>query len=153
MMMIYHSIWCFICAIVANPCENGGTLTNVENGLFLCNCSPGFSGENCTVNIDDCLSNPCANGGTCFDDVSTFSCLCAPGYTGDICSVECTPTLCPNKASYLYGPGEHILLCFGLIFFLFGMQLDYKYIFLPQFLLVQRVRILPCHVVCMTVYD
>ena len=26
----------------------------------------GWTGETCSVNIDDCATNPCQNGGTCF---------------------------------------------------------------------------------------
>ena len=69
-----------------NPCENGGTcqvaaildinitFTNINifflaqdqiNG-YLCDCEAGWTGERCSVNIDDCATNPCQNGGTCY---------------------------------------------------------------------------------------
>ena len=36
----------------------------------------GFTGENCEVNIDDCVNNVCQNGGTCVDGVNTYTCTC-----------------------------------------------------------------------------
>ena len=51
-----------------NPCQNNGTC--VDDGVnFSCNCAPGFTGEKCGTNIDNCLgnNNPCENNGTCVD--------------------------------------------------------------------------------------
>ena len=33
---------------------------------YLCVCEVGWTGEMCSVNIDDCATNSCQNGGTCF---------------------------------------------------------------------------------------
>ena len=30
----------------------------------MCDCNIGFSGKNCSINIDDCATNPCKNNGT-----------------------------------------------------------------------------------------
>lgn len=32
---------------------------------FSCMCSPGFTGNNCETNIDDCKNVECQNGGSC----------------------------------------------------------------------------------------
>lgn len=40
------------------------------------------AGDQCEVNINDCLSAPCLNNATCVDYVMAFSCLCPTGYTG-----------------------------------------------------------------------
>ena len=32
---------------------------------YSCTCHAGWSGTNCDINIDDCLSQPCNNGGIC----------------------------------------------------------------------------------------
>ena len=32
---------------------------------FQCNCSEGFTGNQCQDDIDDCQPNPCRNRGTC----------------------------------------------------------------------------------------
>lgn len=50
-----------------------------------CVCQAGFTGYNCAVNINDCLSEPCMNGGTCRDKVNDFECICQEGFGGKTC--------------------------------------------------------------------
>ncbi|XP_061871034.1 neurocan core protein [Colius striatus] len=70
-----------------NPCLHGGTCR--ANGTVCgCSCPPGFTGENCEIDIDDCLSSPCQNGGTCIDEVNAFVCLCLPSYGGSRCEKD-----------------------------------------------------------------
>ncbi|XP_071583909.1 neurocan core protein [Heliangelus exortis] len=70
-----------------NPCLHGGTCR--ANGTVCgCSCTPGFTGENCEIDIDDCLSSPCQNGGTCIDEVNSFICLCLPSYGGSRCEKD-----------------------------------------------------------------
>ena len=46
-----------------------------------CICTDGYTGENCSVNINDCSPQPCMNNGTCSDMVNGFNCTCITGYT------------------------------------------------------------------------
>ena len=39
---------------------------------FRCECLPGFGGDLCETNIDDCLNNPCGEFGTCMDLIDSF---------------------------------------------------------------------------------
>ncbi|VDI70405.1 Notch, partial [Mytilus galloprovincialis] len=71
----------------SNPCQNGGTCTDMLND-YSCSCSPGYSDKNCQTDIDECASNPCENGGTCTDHVNEYSCSCVPGYTGSNCQTD-----------------------------------------------------------------
>ena len=41
-----------------------------------------FTGKQCEVNVDECLSNPCAHNGTCVDDVNGYFCECIRGFSG-----------------------------------------------------------------------
>jgi hypothetical protein len=72
------------------PTTTGTTHTTVpyiETG-YSCHCTgTGFTGTNCTVNIDDCTTSPCLNGGTCVDGINSYQCSCATGYTGTNCHV------------------------------------------------------------------
>ncbi|NXW85293.1 NCAN protein, partial [Alopecoenas beccarii] len=70
-----------------NPCLHGGTSRTNGTGCG-CSCVPGFTGENCEIDIDDCLSSPCQNGGTCIDEVNAFVCLCLPSYGGSRCEKD-----------------------------------------------------------------
>ena len=70
-----------------SPCENGG-LCRDHFTHYTCDCPAGYSGQNCSTNVDDCGSHMCQNGGTCRDGVNTYSCLCPPEFTGKFCEIE-----------------------------------------------------------------
>lgn len=52
---------------------------------YFCLCNAGWTGPNCTENIDECISNPCQNGGSCTDGVNSYSCECTSAWTGPQC--------------------------------------------------------------------
>ena len=37
---------------------------------YVCLCYPGYEGDNCEVNINECSSNPCLNSADCNDQVN-----------------------------------------------------------------------------------
>ncbi|XP_022653672.1 delta-like protein B isoform X3 [Varroa destructor] len=81
-----------------NPCSNGATCQSHGDG-FKCFCRKGFTGANCTVQVDHCVLKPCANGGTCFSRQNDFECACPSGFSGKDCSLnvdECKPNPCKN---------------------------------------------------------
>ena len=69
------------CSGTHTPCKNGGTCINSHGG-YRCICVNGWTGPDCSVNIDDCQIGPCYNGGTCHDRVGYYYCECPEGKTG-----------------------------------------------------------------------
>ncbi|XP_072816205.1 protein crumbs homolog 2 isoform X2 [Vicugna pacos] len=55
---------------------------------FLCRCPPGFEGNDCGVDVDECASRPCFSGGLCQDLPNGFQCHCPEGYAGLTCQEE-----------------------------------------------------------------
>lgn len=87
------------------------TFNHVILSLF-----PGFRGDHCEENIDDCPGNLCQNGATCIDRINEYSCLCPPSYTGTQCELdvdECSvrPSLCHNGATCTNSPGSYSCIC------------------------------------------
>ena len=73
---------------------------------YTCNCTEGFTGENCTV-ITLCDPDPCQNG-YCTEItngdgiIDSYTCTCPTGYSGDNCEIdtdECDPDPCQNGAN------------------------------------------------------
>ena len=80
------------CVTQPGICKNGATCLNSPQGSYTCICVNGWTGKNCTTNIDDCAADPCFNGGTCHDKVGYYHCECPTGKTG----------MCLNLLNYLF---------------------------------------------------
>ena len=68
------------------PCVNGNCTDLKED--YRCDCSPGFTGKNCDININECLNNPCQNNGTCVDKINDYECQCTADWGGKNCNVS-----------------------------------------------------------------
>lgn len=67
-----------------NPCQHGG-ICEEGTGSAICKCR-GYMGENCTIDINECLhQNPCQNGGSCINTEGGFQCLCPKFVRGIYC--------------------------------------------------------------------
>uniref|UniRef100_A0A671TWW3 Delta-like protein n=1 Tax=Sparus aurata TaxID=8175 RepID=A0A671TWW3_SPAAU len=81
----------------SKPCDNANSCRNLIGGYF-CECIPGWMGQNCDININDC-KDQCQNGGTCKDLVNGYHCVCPPGFAGEHCERdidECASSPCLN---------------------------------------------------------
>ena len=67
----------------------------------MCQCSAGYTGSTCDVEIDECASAICPNDSVCVDGVNAFQCVCSNG--AEYVDNGCTPS------------GQYQLLkrCFG----------------------------------------
>lgn len=70
-----------------NHCVFG--LCVLEAKTVHCRCFPGFTGENCSQNINECDLNPC-NNGDCVDFVNGYYCSCYMNFTGKTCNISLT---------------------------------------------------------------
>ncbi|GMT36670.1 hypothetical protein PFISCL1PPCAC_27967, partial [Pristionchus fissidentatus] len=76
------------CSRSLQPCRNGGSCVAENKGeSYKCKCLAGFTGVNCTTNIDDCKESVCQNGGTCLDGINAFTCECPSSFTGSSCEI------------------------------------------------------------------
>nr|XP_060631041.1 protein HEG homolog 1 isoform X4 [Anolis sagrei ordinatus] len=70
----------------ANVCTAGTCLNNGKcvldslTGKFQCQCLPGWQGEDCSIDVDECLSNPCPASAACVNTQGSFKCTCLLGY-------------------------------------------------------------------------
>ena len=55
--------------------------------MTTCDCAPGFTGTNCSLDLDFCTPSTCLNGGTCVEGYGTETlCMCAKEFSGPNCT-------------------------------------------------------------------
>lgn len=65
--------------------------------MYTCKCAPGFTGNECQIEISDCATNPCQNSGTCLELSHGYKCECHKGFIGKHCeekTVTCADKPC-----------------------------------------------------------
>ncbi|CAI2357503.1 unnamed protein product [Caenorhabditis sp. 36 PRJEB53466] len=81
-----------------STCLNGASCADIWNKRK-CTCLPGFTGDNCEENINDCKYMDCGKSGYCLDGINEAKCVCNDGFHGDRCEHaddECEGVQCHN---------------------------------------------------------
>ena len=83
-----------------SPCSSDHStacLNQPDGTRAICICSPGWGGDHCDLDIDECSSNPCY-GGDCVNNPGSYSCDCPPNTTGMNCErpLRCVKGMCMN---------------------------------------------------------
>ncbi|KAK2140283.1 hypothetical protein LSH36_1402g00006 [Paralvinella palmiformis] len=68
----------------SNPCNNGTCVDQLMN--FTCQCLPGYTGQLCLQNEDDCVNHTCRHNSKCIDGINSYSCKCTEGFFGPRCA-------------------------------------------------------------------
>ncbi|CAH4035210.1 unnamed protein product [Pieris brassicae] len=92
---------------------NHGVCVNIP-GSYQCYCKPGYTGDSCEQDIDECLSTPCKNGGSCQNLENNYECTCVEGFEGKDCSIninECATNPCAAGATCVDGIASYSCLC------------------------------------------
>ncbi|MGH0189593.1 UNVERIFIED_CONTAM: hypothetical protein FKN15_036957 [Acipenser sinensis] len=96
------------CAPDAHPsgglrCFNGGQCIDGIGG-YTCSCPPGFAGQHCEGDVNECLSSPCDPKGSldCVQKTNDYTCKCRHGFTGRHCEAVvdlCQLNPCQNSGA------------------------------------------------------
>lgn len=87
---------CILC--FQKDCQNGGLCSNPSD-KYACDCHPGYALDDCSENINECLTARCSNNSTCIDGIASYTCNCLQGYEGKFCEYdtdECESNPCHN---------------------------------------------------------
>ncbi|KAL3848249.1 hypothetical protein ACJMK2_019118, partial [Sinanodonta woodiana] len=73
------------------PCENGGNCTsNSKYDIYSCMCAPGYTGNTCETDINECDNSPCKGNSTCLNRPGSYVCLCSIGFIYSDTIGDCT---------------------------------------------------------------
>uniref|UniRef100_A0A8C5E9N0 Slit homolog 1a (Drosophila) n=1 Tax=Gouania willdenowi TaxID=441366 RepID=A0A8C5E9N0_GOUWI len=106
-----------VCAPGRSPCQHHTTASMAVLLFPRCVCSPGYVGDDCSVDYNDCEEHRCQNGAQCVDELNGYSCICPEGYNGQLCEVPPSPLSvceladCQNNAPCVERGGRALCQC------------------------------------------
>ncbi|CAD6189419.1 unnamed protein product [Caenorhabditis auriculariae] len=92
---------------IYSTCLNGATCVDMWNKRK-CNCAPGFSGDHCEENINECQNINCLHG-NCIDGINEARCECSIGFGGKLCDEpldNCEGLQCQNEGQCVKKDGK-----------------------------------------------
>nr|XP_008118198.1 PREDICTED: protein crumbs homolog 1 [Anolis carolinensis] len=95
-------------------CYNYGNCSELQ-GYLECVCLPGFVGQRCEVDVNECNSDPCLHGGICQNLVNKFHCVCEVNYAGERCEIDLTTDVASNVFTSIGSVTLALLLIFLLV--------------------------------------
>ncbi|KAI8429386.1 hypothetical protein MSG28_000030 [Choristoneura fumiferana] len=104
-------VGCVLC--LEQDCARGGRCADVRSS-YSCSCPPGYTGDYCEVDVNECESHECQNGATCRDDVAKYACECPDGFSGELCELdidECLSAPCLHNGTCSDEPGGFRCAC------------------------------------------
>uniref|UniRef100_A0A2K6G5R6 Protein HEG homolog 1 n=1 Tax=Propithecus coquereli TaxID=379532 RepID=A0A2K6G5R6_PROCO len=70
-----------VSSCATNPClHDGKCIVDPASRGYRCVCSPSWQGDDCSVDVNECLSNPCPPLAMCNNTQGSFICKCPVGY-------------------------------------------------------------------------
>lgn len=94
----------------------GNRINIIYNVIVFCSCFKGWKGDQCSIDINECLKNDiCYGYGICNNSVGGFLCDCFNGFIGLKCEInidECLLSLCFNNVICIDRIGDFSCLCF-----------------------------------------
>lgn len=73
------ALGCALCS--ERDCLNGGRCSDPAN-TFACTCPIGFTGDDCSIDVNECDTGACKNNATCIDGRGNYTCVCQTGWEG-----------------------------------------------------------------------
>ncbi|XP_013412192.1 protein crumbs [Lingula anatina] len=71
-----------------NPCQNAATCSDDDPARYQCICGPGWEGDTCADDIDECAIGRCQNNASCTNSQGGYACACILGFTGTNCETN-----------------------------------------------------------------